>query len=105
VGRQAAAVGVRHPSPEQIEAVAHGWLVGPAAQQLRAHAAACLRCGPRLAAEDQLHRQLALLRRGEPRVDVVAAVLDQVLARPVMQPRATRAHPTQLAASAVQRLP
>ena len=58
--------------------MAYGWLAGAAAQHLRAHALTCSTCGPRLAAEQELRRQLALLRRGEPPVDLVAAVLRQL---------------------------
>src|ERR687885_2599331 len=76
--RPAPALGVGHPSAERLDAVAYGWLPGPAAPQVRAHAASCPRCGPRLASEEQPHQQLALLRDGEPRVDVVATVLEQL---------------------------
>jgi hypothetical protein len=65
----------RHPSPQELEAAALGWL--PDAGAVRAHAARCPRCRSLLADEEELLRLLATSRRHEPRVDVV----DQVLAR------------------------
>jgi hypothetical protein len=45
---------------------------------VRAHAADCPRCGPRLAREDATHRRLELLKTDVPEVDVVGPVLDQI---------------------------
>jgi DNA-directed RNA polymerase specialized sigma24 family protein len=60
-GRSAASPRVgHHPPPEHVEAVAYGWLAGPAAQPVRAHAASCPACSHRLRADEELHQQLTL---------------------------------------------
>lgn len=51
-----------HPTLEQLEGAAYGWLPAVLASAVRAHAARCPRCEALLAAEDELHRRLALLQ-------------------------------------------
>ena len=75
-----------HPSAGQLEATAFGWLAEPEAQAIRSHAASCAACAASLRAEDMLHDRLALLRHGEPRMDVVGHVLARL--DHVVRPRA-----------------
>ena len=43
-----------------------------------AHAASCPDCRKLLTREDDVRRQLALLRIGEPRIDVVEQVMERI---------------------------
>jgi hypothetical protein len=43
-----------------------------------AHAAACLDCRLLLSGDDEVRRRLALLRLGEPRINVVDQVMEQI---------------------------
>ena len=66
---------VVHPSAEQLEAAAFGWLGEADAEPVRVHARGCRTCAARLASEEQLRRQLTALRSHEPRINAVDAVL------------------------------
>lgn len=79
--------GERHPSPEQLEAVAFGWVPAEEAHRIRDHAAHCPTCGPLLAADVEIRARLALLRADEPLVNVVPRVLQRIA---VEQPRPRR---------------
>jgi hypothetical protein len=71
-------VEVVHPSAEQLEAAAFGWLSEAEAEPIRAHARGCKTCAPRLALEEETRRQLTLLHRLAPRVSAVDAVLSRL---------------------------
>lgn len=64
-----------HPTPEQLEAAAFGWLADQDAAAIRTHAARCPICGPLLTADEEVRQRLLVLRAWEPRVDVVQDVL------------------------------
>ena len=67
-----------HPSRAQIEAAVFGQLGAEDAAQVRAHAAECPTCGPRLAQEEDTRRRLEVLKQDQPRVDVVQQVLERI---------------------------
>jgi anti-sigma factor RsiW len=67
-----------HPSKAQIEAAVFGRLGAEEAARLRAHAADCPICGPRLAREEDTRRRLEVLKQDQPRVDVVQQVLERI---------------------------
>jgi hypothetical protein len=45
---------------------------------ISAHAARCGTCRSLLASDEEIHRRLALLRVGEPRIDVLERVMQRV---------------------------
>jgi hypothetical protein len=45
---------------------------------VRAHAAECPTCGPKLATEEETRRRLQMLKQDQPRVDVVQQVLERL---------------------------
>jgi hypothetical protein len=47
-----------------------------------AHVAGCLGCRLLLSGEDEVRRRLALLRVGEPRIDVLDQVMEQIGEQP-----------------------
>jgi anti-sigma factor RsiW len=67
-----------HPSRAQIEAAVFGQMAPEAAARVRAHAAECPTCGPRLAEEEDTRRRLEALKQDQPRVDVVQQVLERI---------------------------
>jgi anti-sigma factor RsiW len=67
-----------HPSRSQIEAAVFGQLSEEEAAQVRAHAAECPTCGPRLAQEEDTLARLRVLKQDQPQVDVVQQVLDRL---------------------------
>ena len=67
-----------HPSRAQIEAAVFGQMGAEEAARVRAHAAACSTCGPRLAQEEETRRRLEVLKQDQPRVDVVQQVLERI---------------------------
>ncbi len=69
---------VVHPSAEQLEAAAFGWLDAAEAETILAHARACGACGPRLASDEEVRRRLGTLRRLSPRFNTVDAVLGRL---------------------------
>ena len=66
---------VVHPSAEQLEAAAFGWLDAAEAETVLAHARACPVCGPGLASDQEVRRRLGTLRRLSPRFNAADAVL------------------------------
>jgi anti-sigma factor ChrR (cupin superfamily) len=71
-----------HPSVEQLEAAAFGWLPEAQVRQIRAHAADCPTCGQALQQDDDVRRRLSLLREAEPRIDVSERVLARLKEAP-----------------------
>lgn len=67
-----------HPSRSQIEAAVFGQLGEEDAARVRAHAAECPTCGPRLAQEQDTLARLQVLKQDQPKVDVVQQVLDRL---------------------------
>jgi hypothetical protein len=67
-----------HPSRALIEAAGFGQLGADEAARVRAHAASCKMCGPRLATEEETRRRLEVLRQDPPRVNVVNQVLERI---------------------------
>ena len=72
----------RHPSKAQIEAAVEGEPGAEDAERVRAHAAECPTCGPRLAQaqadEEVTRRRLQVLKQDQPKVDVVRQVLERI---------------------------
>jgi hypothetical protein len=60
------------------EGAAIGSLTEADARALREHISGCAACRSLLASDDELRRRLALLREGEPPIDVLAQVMQQV---------------------------
>src|SRR5438552_18234392 len=84
---------VVHPSAEQLEAAAFGWLDAAEAETVLAHARACPVCGPGLASDQEVRRRLGTLRRLSPRFNAAHAVLRHLdphrqRARPLWPPAA-----------------
>ena len=67
-----------HPSRAQIEDAVCGRVSAEEAARVRAHAAECPTCGPRLAREEEIRRNLEVLKQDQPRVDVVQQVLERI---------------------------
>jgi anti-sigma factor RsiW len=67
-----------HPSRSQIEAAVFGQLGADDAARVRAHAAECPTCGPRLAQEEDTLARLQVLKQDPPKVDVVQQVLERL---------------------------
>jgi anti-sigma factor RsiW len=67
-----------HPSRSEIEAAVFGQLDPQDAARVRAHAAECPTCGPRLAQEEDTLARLQVLKHDQPKVDVVQQVLERI---------------------------
>jgi anti-sigma factor RsiW len=67
-----------HLSRAQIEAAVFGQASPEEAARVRAHAAECPTCGPKLATEEETRRRLQMLKQDQPRVDVVQQVLERL---------------------------
>jgi anti-sigma factor ChrR (cupin superfamily) len=91
---------VVHPSAEQLEAAAYGWLGKAEAKTILTHARACSVCEPRLASDEEVRRRLGTLRRASPRFNTVDAVLGR-LDHDSQSPRLFRLRATRLALLAV----
>lgn len=66
-----------HPL-EQLEALAYGWLSEREAGAVQAHLAGCPSCQALVADAEAVRERLALLHRGEPRIDVLEQVLRRI---------------------------
>jgi hypothetical protein len=64
------------------ERAAVGWTTEQEARAVREHVDRCAACRSLLASDDEIRRRLALLRAGEPPIDVLAQVMQQVDAEP-----------------------
>lgn len=81
-----------HPSGEQLEAAVFGWVPEAEAREIRAHATTCPTCGLILHQNEDIQRQLSLLRAAEPRVEIAQRVLGRLeqVARPRLSRRPVR---------------
>jgi RNA polymerase sigma-70 factor (ECF subfamily) len=65
-------------SAGQLEATVYGWLAEAEIREVRAHAARCPKCEAALRKEENVQRQLGLLRADEPTIDVSKRIVDQL---------------------------
>jgi anti-sigma factor RsiW len=62
-----------------IEAHSAGPIAVDDVQIISAHAARCPACRSLLAEDEEIRRRLALLRVGEPRIDVLGQVMQRII--------------------------